>query len=178
MERERGRLVTRLTEALDRVASVVEVRAAREHAEEFSRPLARGHQDTPRPLAASTLMLSIPGIAGIMREQFADVPADRVAAGDDRSVTVTCSCSRELNLGFGQLERCGGCWRFYFNGKTVHGSEPPAPTDVVLCDQCDDELVFKDGAWIRVTGEDLFVCASCHGHLVASADVDLFGGQA
>lgn len=133
-------------------------------------------ESSTRKLDASTLMLATPGIGEILRENFEAVPADQVEAAGDQ-LAVTCVCGREHTLSFGEIARCS-CWRFYLHLKTVKVSTPAAPTDVVLCDECDDELAIKDGEWIRVAGEDRFVCAGCHSHLVAAGDVDLFRGDA
>ena len=147
-----------------------------QRAERPAPPRVRGHQARPRALAAPTLMLAVPGLAEIMRERFVQVPAERIRSAGDRNVTVECQCGRALTLGYGELTRCS-CWRFYFNAKTLKVTEPPAPDEIVMCDNCDDDLAHKDGAWIRVAGEDRFVCAACHDLAVKSAAVDLFDGD-
>lgn len=162
------RIVTRLSTALERVADAVE-----QHAQPTA-PRGRGLHDPARKIEASTLMLAIPGIGEILRENFTTVPAERIGLVGD-AVAVDCECGRVLTLGFGELLRCS-CWRFYFNARTLRVAQPPAPDELVMCDDCDDDLAHKDGAWIRVAGEDRFVCADCHGRASSSGDVDLLEG--
>lgn len=114
----------------------------------------------PERLAASTLMLAIPGIGEILREHFVEVP-ERFFERRGREVLMHCPCERDLVLAFGSLTHCTGCLRFYFNGNVVRATKPPAPDELFVCDGCGEDLPAGEGTWALVAGRELFVCQDC-----------------
>lgn len=116
----------------------------------------------PTPLRSSELMLTIPGIGGILREHFREVPAEYIEQGEDGARTVSCLCSEKTTIPAGALHECS-CGRIFWNGITLSAAPPAPEDDVQVCDICCRRVRASQGALALIADIEGFLCHECEG---------------